>query len=398
VNSESAGYGSTNIVFDSCVIVGDGVSRSVGMNITGSLANPTRNVVVVNCSISGFGDVNATFDQDANAMILGPVISDVWVLYSRLEECSGSGIRMGGSPGEEPEWARRIYFAGNTVRRVRQSGIAVKYGADIVISQNTVSDIIDTDWSHSKGIGLQYGPRNVWVLYNRVSGGRYGVRVASTDSGGDFPVYIIGNVISDAHLLNEVYPGGSWDEAGIHVQGGSERYIVNNTIYNCDAGINLSGSRIYTVENNIIVNVTQTLGNHLFIEDAINTTEVRNNIFHQSGNGAIKLRVGSTTRNLDGFQTATGKGQGCLAADPRFTNPSGGNFQLLADSPAIDAGLAPQNLTVDVYARFLSMFGVPIDYDALSVRRPVSAWDIGPYEFWSGAPRPNKPVGLRVVP
>ena len=41
--------------------------------------------------------------------------------------------------------------------------------------------------------------------------------------------------------------------------------------------------------------------------------------------------------SLESFQTATGQEARGLDADPRWTNPSGGDFHLTAGSPAIDS-------------------------------------------------------------
>jgi hypothetical protein len=69
--------------------------------------------------------------------------------------------------------------------------------------------------------------------------------------------------------------------------------------------------------------------------------------------------------------------------DALFVNAAGGDYHLVAGSPAIDAGQDVGEI-------------VPVDKDGRA--RPVGAFpDIGAYEFGVSASRPPAPTNLRIV-
>lgn len=91
-----------------------------------------------------------------------------------------------------------------------------------------------------------------------------------------------------------------------------------------------------------------------------------------------------------GAATFTNLLTGTVNKDAQFVNPSGGNFQLQASSPAIGAGLH----TITDYTS--SGYSVPAPaYDITGLVRP-SPPSIGAYEYTSGtaATPPNPPTGL----
>ena len=198
-------------------------------------------------------------------------------------------------------------------------------------------------------------------------------------------IYIVGNEFSNIHDTGDDYNSNTaWAPAAIMLPGGTNRYIVNNTMHDVDAGINGPGAGAYVIQNNIISNVTR--GHQVFIElgaAAVNST-LSASILHQDG-GEESIRWGTATvRTLAALQAAVpDQGLGCFSSDPMFTDPSARDFTLHADSPAVDNALSS-----DVYAIFEARYGLSIAFDASRAPRPLdgdgdetASWDMGAYEY-----------------
>jgi hypothetical protein len=275
----------------------------------------------------------------------------------------------------------------------------VKVGSHIVISQNHLHDIVDTAWSPSKGGIAQYKPKDVWWLFNRIHGARYGIRLPSY-SVGSWTNYLIGNVIYNIHKPGTDYGLSSWEESGIQIHGPTTAYVLNNTIYDSDAGINHSGSGVVYVENNIVSSIVAGRGNHFYSEISPYTGFLRNNVFHQSDSNE-RVKFSSEVLGLREWEaTYPSQGSGNRADDPRFLAPLNGDFRLGSSSSATQAGLGPNQLPYNVYSKFLTDFGVDIRVDFLRIFRGDSNWDAGAYAYKdsgpTGAPRP--PTNLRIAP
>jgi len=109
---------------------------------------------------------------------------------------------------------------------------------------------------------------------------------------------------------------------------------------------------------------------------------MENNLLFQPG-GTPTINWGGTVyTNLSNFQSATGKGQECVQADPLFVNALANDFHLRNTSPAKDAGLASS-----VYATFQTLYGISIAEDPDNQTRPQGgAWDMGAFEHASSNP------------
>ena len=83
-----------------------------------------------------------------------------------------------------------------------------------------------------------------------------------------------------------------------------------------------------------------------------------------------------------------------MQTDHQFVDVASKNFQLRANSPAINAGIAD-----DVYSTFLNHYGIDIRKDLVGTSRPQgSSFDIGAYEYTSqlALQPPNPPTVLQI--
>lgn len=388
VGSSSAGYPADHIVLRNSEASGNLSSSNSGLlRIGGASSDPVSYVIAYNITIHDHGDVNANSDQDAHATTVGNYSSYVWFLKNTIYNASGSGAQVGGAYGGGDN-CHHIYYGKNTVYNTRQAGLAVKYASDVIFSQNILHDIVDmrvattSFQSPSKGVGFQYAPQRVWILFNTIYNNSFGIYAGSTNSGTDWYVYAVGNLIYNIHLpASLTYSSSTWAEAGIMMAGGTYRYIVNNTIYNVDAGINApSNGTYYYLENNVISNITEASGHHILMESGTSATNSTfdNNILYQNGDD-VRIKWGTgTVYSLSGFKNKFGKCQNCSSSNPQFEAPSTGGFKLEKSSPAVDTGVLHQ-----VYATFLERYGIDISKDIEGKPRPMGKgkkWDIGAYE------------------
>jgi hypothetical protein len=204
-------------------------------------------------------------------------------------------------------------------------------------------------------------------------------------------VYIVGNaiydVISSYPLLDSVYSSGAaiqcWDNNTIRV--------VNNTIHNCDLGILSGGSsgQLYMTDN-LIAGLSGNFSNQfaappyqVFISNSsvADRSEMAHNLVHQSGQ-PIRIRWQGDFSTLSSFQQGTGKGGGCVSAEPLLTDSASGDFNLQPGSPAIDAAAADP-----AYQTFMNLYGLDISVDCYGRPRPAGGgYDMGAFEIWATGP------------
>lgn len=315
VGSLTAGFPANHVFIRNCTMIGDGVNRTSGIAINGSSANPVTDVIVLKNTIYNHGNMNDTSDQDAHATTVSLYSSKVWFLENTIHTCSGSGAQVGGwSEAHDPAWTHHIYYGRNENYNSRQGGLWVKYAEDVVFSENHIHDIVKTPWSPSKGMGGQYAPKRLWMLHNNIHGMEWGIRVPSTNLGTDCDIYAIGNFIYDIHTKG-TFDSSSWGEAGIHIHGATNRYIINNNLHDCDAGINGSGTAgKYHIFNNRIKNISQAQGNHIYIESVGANSFFDNNILG-TGDSSVKIKWGSKVYSLADFISTQNKCTECTTSE-----------------------------------------------------------------------------------
>ncbi len=183
--------------------------------------------------------------------------------------------------------------------------------------------------------------------------------------------------------------------AAIHFEGGQTKWAINNTIVSVVSGLHdsstVTGARFY---NNIVSGITHANGYALFTETTT-LTDGDYNLFNNAAGYLIRWGAGGTRYStLAAFRSATGKEMNSLEGDPRFVNASGGNYTLVASSPAVNVGTTPS-----AYQRFLDLYGIDIRKDIAGTPRPQGIrWDMGAYEYpGSGSqPAPMSPSGIMV--
>jgi parallel beta-helix repeat protein len=143
---------------------------------------------------------------------------------------------------------------------------------------------------------------------------------------------------------------------GIDDLGAVDQVITGNTVYdNVAAGINLEGgSTGGSVFNNISVDngVGSPRTKSDIRIDATSTTgaTVDWNVVSVPAGFVLYIWGKTNYASLSSFRAATGQEAHGIQADPRWVDPSAGDFHLLADSPAVDSAWssAPGALDADV--------------------------------------------------
>ena len=335
-------------------------------------------VVIYKNHIHDLGDLTVIEDVDDNGIQVGGGASDIWVVDNLVHHTVGSGIVL--NPGFEfgNEAIQRVYVGRNTVHHSRQSGCWTKQSTDAIFTQNTVYSIIGTSFAISTGLGFQYGPERTWFLFNHIYDCEYGIGSGSNNvPAPGLEQFFVGNVIHDIHHRGEGYnPGSPWSSAAMMLVGGEQRFIVNNTIFHCDAGINGPGPGSYLMENNLIADIVQPGANHVFIENELNDVawDLRYSCLFDAG-GPVRVRERNQVYDLEGLAQFN-KGTGCVSVPPGFVSPQVLDFHLVPGSPGVDTGIE-----TFAYSRFVQLYGrsIKFDYDGL-VRPQAAAFDMGAFE------------------
>ena len=352
-----------------------------GMSLSTNGQETLSDIVIYANSIHDNGNVLATFDQDVHGIKVGERTSNLWVVDNVFYRNSGNGIQISAGNLEDEATLHHVYVGRNVAHHNRQAGFTSKQGRDIIFSQNT-------SYAHRplpsgpQGACMifQYAPERIWFLFNHAFDCDFGIYVGNDNGEGTGQnSYFIGNVIRSIHASDGGFnPGTAYGNAAMMLAGGTNRYIVNNTIHDVDGGINSPGAGALHMSNNIISTVTQPSSSHVFVERSSTAaaSTLRNSLFQ----GTVRLKWGgnSPVYNLGSFQSNfPGQCQGCLNANPMFTNAPAGDLTIQANSPAVDAGIADS-----VYNTFQSLYGIDIRRDFNGIARPVGpAFDIGAYEI-----------------
>ena len=227
---------------------------------------------------------------------------------------------------------------GLPVERAGGEGINVKDGSSFVkIHNNTVYNL------DKLGFGLDAwtsGVHDVEYFSNIAHNVYYGFIISSEQGGPVANVKVYNNIAYSNTRAGFSIPwwGGTQDGLKTNIQ------FINNTSFDNGSGFTITSPQNENVvfRNNIL---SQNDINISIITDAVSQTTIDHNLFY--GDGDVM-------------------GTNVVLGDPKFRNAGIGDFYLLSDSPAVDAG---------------SPSGAPGN-DFVGRKRPQAAgFDIGAYEY-----------------
>ncbi|HEY7173091.1 MAG TPA: right-handed parallel beta-helix repeat-containing protein [Vicinamibacterales bacterium] len=345
-----------------------------------------QQIVIYDNAVHDNGDVHASFDQDVHGIHIGPRVSNTWIIDNELAGNSGDGIQINADSAAAEPTTHHIYVARNTAHNNKQTGVWVKQATDVIVSENFCYSHRPSNSSLGQCMGFQYAAERVWFIANHIEDSEFGIGVSSDNNlGTGTQSYFVGNVIHNIHHTESDYnPGTSWSSSAIMLAGGIERHVINNSIYDVDAGINSPGAAgTLDIANNAIAKVVPGAGNHIFVE--LSNMASRTTLSHNVLEGDARMRLGDGQVHYNSSQLAV---YASLNADPKFLNPANHDFHLSSNSPAIDAGQ-----TAGVYATFQQRYGISIAKAPDGMARPQgSAWDVGAYEFSAGCSANSAPT------
>jgi hypothetical protein len=202
----------------------------------------------------------------------------------------------------------------NTVARACMVGIYINEAFDVAVTENTVRDtgrlrlgdeavlcelhpVFGADFSPWYGIGIQLATGDLGDLSQG--------KLARVD--------VIGNVVWNARQ-NGLEFWDEWSESGSGQGRMWDNRVLHNVFYGCGGSCLL----VEYADNTIIANnIIAPLDGDTITGDAILASQITHNLF------------------VDGSPV----GAAALTGDPLFADPLAGDFSLLPDSPAIDAGI-----------------------------------------------------------
>jgi hypothetical protein len=378
-----------------------GTLKGGGMSIVSYETTAVDNVVIWDNAIHDNGDVHASFDQDVHGIAVTANVHHLWVVDNEIARNSGDGIQINAANIADQPTTHHIYVGRNVSHGNKQSGVWTKQAVDIIFSQNVLYNHRPSNSSPGACAGYQYGPERVWFLFNHIYDCDYGIYVGSTSRlGAGLDAYFIGNLIHDIHHSVLRIDGGpapafnpdtGWSNAAMMLAGGQNSYVVNNTIFDVDAGVNTpAGSAALYLVNNIIGAVTEPQGNHILVEysSAADISTMHHNLLE----GMVRIRWASRVYDLAAFQSAfRGQGLGSVNANPLFRDASNKDFRLQAASPAVNAGTADS-----VYSTFFTLYGIDLSKDIVGTPCPQGAkYDMGAYELAAQATARHTPPAAR---
>jgi hypothetical protein len=319
-------------------------------------------VVIAGNRIHDNGDVNASTDQDVHGIAVGERAHHIWVVDNELARNSGDGIQINaGNSREAMPFTHHIYVGRNVAHHNKQTGFWTKQAVDVIFSQNLCYSHRPGNSSFGACMGMQYAPEWVWYISNHIHDSEFGIAVAGdSERGFGRNSVMFGNVIHDIHHVSPYNPKTGWSQAGIMLAGGVVRLVVNNTIHDVDAGITSPAQSATHIINNIISDIREQEGCHIFLEMAAGAAA--STMTHNLLTGPVRIRWGGDrTFDLAGFRRAVpAQGTECLIGAPGFVDPAGDDFHLASSSPARHKAMPETDGVLEAFQR---RYGVSIAAD-----------------------------------
>lgn len=228
---------------------------------------------------------------------------------------------------------------------------SVDRARDGLISGNLVYDITSRgnpayrESADSDGIYVDGGTR-ILIERNTIHDVDYGIETASEHFGRNSSyITVRNNLIYFCHTAGISIGGYDLKRGGTH-----DVTIVNNTLYKDDAWHTGTGEfqMQYRMKNNVFKNNIIYIGKYGRAQRSLSgpmqpgvpTVTLDHNLWYFPA-GPTAVQWSYNQKHYASFKDyvgATGQDQHSIFADPRFVDPSRGNFHLQKNSPAIDKG------------------------------------------------------------
>jgi hypothetical protein len=200
----------------------------------GIATGDATDIVIYKNKVHDRGDTRASFDQDAHAISPGQGSRRIWILENEAYRNSGDGVQVNPYPYNSGRGTiSSVYIGKNKIGPSNQSGIGIKMGKDIIVSENEVFGNSSASFNPGPCIGYQYGSENVWFVANNVHDCTIGI-FAGGDLGGEArerKSYAVRNQISNmTGPRNACGNGPVWECSSIYITGGEDWFLVDNAI------------------------------------------------------------------------------------------------------------------------------------------------------------------------
>jgi len=379
-------------------------SNTSGVSIIPKNGGSVTDIVIYNMYFASLGNWLATIDQDYHGVVPSlwgrdstATVNNVWFLESTCVNISGNCIQVNaGNWSNSYKYLHHIYVGRNKGSNSRQAAFWTKEASDVIMSENEAFGGRAHGSQPGDGMGYQYRPNNLWLIYNHIYDSNYGIRQSdSAWSSANNTAYIVGNVIHDIHPLpgSSYSPTDQW-RTGTAItfwKGQMNRFVVDNTIYDVHNGITSIENGPIQMSGNLISDIDPS-GTFLDVSNAAQAgvASFDYSLFYDpQGDFSISWKS-VRYNNLAAFASATGQCANCITGDPAFVKPTIGeqaqnphDFRPGTNSAAVGANNNLNNTnnnTPDVYAIFQARYGLDIRRDRAGINRPAAGRSIGAYE------------------
>jgi len=263
---------------------------------------------------------------------------DVEINGNLIENVLDGGVYAGadgiqiGAVSTTPNACDNFKILNNTV--IRPSASTNK---GCIIAEMGDNGIIGGNVCSKGAFGIAASGDNMTIEHNYVTGFGVagGIRVSQ-----DMPtdgVKIRYNIVTESPGFSGITLTN--DTSG-HSQPRSNFEIYNNVVYHTYYGIAIGEPFSGSIKNNIVWARHTSPRFRLSVKSVIagGTLAIDHNIYQDQGTEVMLSLNGVSYYDLATWQAATGYDTHSVTTDPLWVNPVGGDFQLQAGSPAINAG------------------------------------------------------------
>ena len=295
---------------------------------------PGTSPVVGGGVVNGIYLASRSYVTVSGLTVSGTTGDGVYITGGQNITLSGLHVTGSGQP-TSTGYAKGMKIIGTTASTV--SGNTVDHNTDsgIYLAQGSTGDTISGNSVYANARGYTRAAPGIDLR----SGGN-SVLGNSTHDNEDSGIQLYSGSDNSLVANNVSYRNG--DHGIDDYQATGERIVGNSVYRNTTSGINLEGgSTGGSVANNISVDnglsSPRTVGDIRVDAASQAGTTVDRNLVYLHGPGTYYVWGTTNYATLAAFATATGQEAHGIQADPRWTSPDTGNFQLTAGSPAIDS-------------------------------------------------------------